>query len=301
MKYTIRPFKYGPYDYRDAENFLNKMSQEGWEFKTTSKGWLRNWAMFEKAKGENKAAYNIDLEGFMTDSEKEEYYRFYQDLGWHYQDTYNKKLNIFKSNLNNNIPIYSEEKTEYENLKKYGKFSKDLEYIANLSIMAILLYVIYKLIGLGLSFITSYSMIVALTVIMINAAVMLFLNIVYRNNCKKSMEKTGRLPENVLLSKWRVWEVCGENLILLLIGFGTIFGFGYEIWGGGIISGNDLWRFEKVIYFGMALVGFIGMFIINYIYMMKPEKKFLRIVDFIFVFSWVFAFITYLQRVSWNA
>ena len=76
MKYTIRPFKYGPYDYRDAENMLNGMSQKGWDFKTTSKGWLRNWAMFEKAKDKKKSSYNIDLKGSMTDREKEEYCRF---------------------------------------------------------------------------------------------------------------------------------------------------------------------------------------------------------------------------------
>ncbi len=294
MKYTIRPFRYGPYDYRDAENLLNKMSQKGWEFKTTSKGWLRNWAMFEKTKDENKITYNIDLKGSMTDSEKEEYYRFYDDLGWHYLDTYNKKLNIFKTTNKNNISIYSEEQAEYENLKEYGKPSTDMWLILQLLVTAFLLYFNFQLIGVH-CFIVSYALMVALTMCLIDAAVSITLNIMYRSNCKKGMEKTGQLPENVLLKKWRVWEFYGDNSLILLMGMMPILGFGYKIWKNDFISRNEVLLFGKDIYFAMALVGFCGMFVINYIYMTKPDKSYLRIIDFIFDFSWLFAFSIYLQ------
>lgn len=293
MKYTIRPFKYGPYDYRDAETLLNKMSQKGWKFKTTSKGWIRNWAMFENAKEENKSTYNIDLKGDMDDREKDEYCRFYADLGWQHLDTYNKKLNIFKSTRENTIPIYSDDQAEYENLREYAKPSTDIPYIMQFIGMAILSYVIYKLVGIGLSLVL-YSMMVVLSVFVIDAAVMIFLDMVYRSNCKKSMEKTGQLPENVLFKKWRVWEVYGENLLILFIGFGTIFGYGYEIWGKGLISHHEMYL-EVSIYFSLAFVGFWGTLLIDYIYMMKPEKKILKGMDFIFHFLWLFSFMSYLQ------
>ena len=180
---------------------------------------------------------------------------FYADLGWHHLDTYNKKLNIFKSGRQNNIPIYSEEQAEYENLRDYGKLSTDLEPIVQFFIMLFLLYFNFKLIGIRPCVIISYGLMVALTMLLIDSTVMIFLNMMYRNNCKKSMEKTGKLPKNVLLKKWRVWENYCENLLILLISFMTIFGFGYEIWGKSIIPNNEM-IFENAIYFVMALVGF---------------------------------------------
>lgn len=295
MKYKVRPFRYGPYDYRDAERLLNEMSQKGWEFKAISKGWLRDWAMFEKVKDEKKNTYNIDLKGSMTDGEKEEYYKFYDDLGWHYLDTYNKKLNIFKSNRKDDIPIYSEEQAEYENLKEYGKPSTDMLPIIQFLGMTFLIYFNLQLIGMQPYLLVAYGVIVILTMCLADAGVILALNIMYRSNCKKSMENTGQLPENVLLKKWRVWEFYGDNLLILLMCLTPILGFGYEIWGSGIIPKNEMLLFGKEIYFAMSIVGFMGMFLINYIYMIKPDKKFLRIIDIIFDFSWLFAFMMYLQ------
>lgn len=298
MKYTIRPFKYGPYDYRDAESLLNEMSQKGWEFKSTSKGWLRNWAMFEKARDEKNSTYNIDLKSSMTERERDEYCRFYDDLGWHYLDTYNKKLNIFRSNRKDNISIYSEEQTEYENLKEYGKPSTDILPIIQFLGMAFLIYLNLQLIDMQPYFLATYAVIVILTMCLVDAAVILTLNIMYRSNCKNSMEKTGQLPENVLLKKWRVWEFYGDNFLILVMCLTPILGFGYEIWGRGIIPKNEILLFGKEIYFVMAIIGMVGMFLINYIYMLKPDKGFLRIIDFIFDFSWLFTFMLYLQCIG---
>lgn len=295
MKYKIRPFKYGPYDYRDAEHLLNEMSQKGWQFKTTSKGWLRNWGMFEKTKDENKPIYNIDLKGSMMESEKDEYCRLYDDLGWHYLDTYNKKLNIFKSDRKNNIPIYSDEQAEYDNLKEYGKISTDIGAIMLFLFTAALMYLSFCMLGRERYILVSYGMFVALTMCLVDSMVIIALNTMYRSNCKHRMKQTGQLPKNLLLKKWRVWQFYGENLLILLMGFVPILGFGYEIWGKGLIPKNQLLLCGKEIYFFMALIGFVGMFVINYIYMTKPDKRFLRIIDFMFDFSWLFAFGMYLQ------
>ncbi|QIB70377.1 DUF2812 domain-containing protein [Aminipila butyrica] len=117
MKHIFRSFNFGTLEYKEAESFLNQMAEKGYEFKSTGKGWLRNIAIFEKSERAKKMKYVIDV-AKRTEWEKSEYYQFYKDSGWEKVDCFNKRLYIFAAQKDNAVPLYTDDASERNMLRK---------------------------------------------------------------------------------------------------------------------------------------------------------------------------------------
>ncbi len=232
MKHIIKIFNFGVLDYKDAEILLNQMKAKGYVFKSTGKGWIKGFALFEKSKTANPCKYTIDVRCGLTENDKERYYDFYKDLGWLNKDCFRNKLHIFASEQDQVLPLYTDEASELENLK--SAIDEDAQAVKHFFLGLVFLFCIGLITyfgGIGLNRLASYSLLVYMAFFFVYSMIQIILSLCYRRKCRQCMESGDNFSANKLLKEVRAWYNFVSIASFIFFPAVAIFGYFYAIWG----------------------------------------------------------------------
>lgn len=270
MKYIFKTFNFGILDYKDAESLLNTMAQKGYKFRTTGKGWIKGFAMFEKNEQAKSLQYAIDVHCKLLDKEKEAYYKFLNDLGWNNVDCFRNKLHIFFAEKNCAFPLYADESSELENQKNAleddGTFLKSS---LSAAFMLGLVWIMFKLGGIGINRIVSYSVVVYLLLASLLPICKLIMSLQYKIKIKKG-ESPGN---NRFIKEMRLWENVLAISSFLLFPLATAVGYAYELWGPGINYGNSFGPIWGTALLSMCITSILVLLPATYMLFLYPEKE----------------------------
>nr|WP_315024781.1 DUF2812 domain-containing protein [uncultured Aminipila sp.] len=297
MKHIIKSFNFGVLDHNDAEKLLNDMALKGYEFKGTGKGWIKGFAMFEKKQYAKSLQYAVDVHCKLLGKEKEAYYEFLNDLGWNNVDCFRNKLHIFAAEKNCAFPLYTDEYSELENLKK-GIKDDGLFLKSSLSAAFLLglVWVMFRLGGIGINRVVSYIIVV----VFLLTSILAICNLILTLWCKKSI-KTGEKPTNNSMKKEiRWWENILTISSFIFFPSVAIAGYSYEIWGSGINPGKGFGPTWEITFLSMGIISILVLLSATYMLFLYPEKEKYKVLSFsgylLYFISIYEYFTTYMTR-----
>ncbi len=274
MKHILKRFNFGVFDYKDAEKLLNQMADKGYRFLSDGNFIFGDFAMFEKDEKARETKYTVDVRCELSESEKENYYDFYKDLGWKNIGCHRKKLHIFIADKNNNFPLYTDEFSEMANLNEAIK--KDARIIKNsiyaLFFACLVWYMIYS--GpTATNRLASYVFIIFFTLPLIYKVLEIFNNVIFKYKLKKALLNEQKIPDNKTLKELKVWE----NLLCVtgLVSFSAmgIIGYCYEIWGAGVNPSEIYGTTWAIAMLAIDISSIITMLTLTYVLFLYPNIK----------------------------
>lgn len=301
MKYTYRFFNYGVYDYKNAEIMLNSMAERGYIFKTTGHGWYKFIAWFEKDDSAKKTKFGVDVRCGLGKTEKEEYYRFYEDIGWKNIDCFKKKLHIFVNTGNEDNEIYTDPSTEFENLKEAIK--DDIPNIKKLLLMIFCLALTFFVGRAGAAVLDrnlAFAYIFIMFLLILNYMAEIVGNFIYKRQSSSLVDENKFISENSVAKELRLYEKISNIIFLPILWVAIMIFYGRNLWEQWLINGSQI-----DIVTGLYIAPFIGLCfslpgiaLFTYLVFRKPEKDIYKVMSWFFSFLFYFGFISALQQYS---
>ncbi len=111
MKYKLELWKYGLFDYEDAEKHLNHMSENGWDIVGIATEWFP-FAVYQKRLKDSKKRYSI----VPIKEEDTDFVRICEDAGWRKVRAIRGGLCIFEATDRDAKQPFTDEVTKYQNV-----------------------------------------------------------------------------------------------------------------------------------------------------------------------------------------
>ncbi len=133
MKYKLEFWRYGLFDYEEAEKHLNRMSEEGWDIEGVATEWFP-LAVYQKRLGGRKTCYSIvPIKENDTD-----FVRICEDAGWRKVRAIRSGLCIFEAKDKNAKQPFTDEMTKYQNVLEVAESTNPLSGLAILAIVLLI-------------------------------------------------------------------------------------------------------------------------------------------------------------------
>ncbi|WP_312647322.1 DUF2812 domain-containing protein [Aminipila sp.] len=297
MKHIFRDFNFDIYDYKDAEKFLNEMALKGFEFKGTGKGYIKDIAMFEKNHKAKNLKYAIDVRKNLLNSEREQYYEFYKDLGWRNIDCFNDKLHMFVAEKENAFPLYTDELTEMENFGKAIKRDNEIfKYLLMAVCMVAAMGIIIAEGGKEFNRLVAYIIIVYFGCFALFSILEIIANLVCIRRFSKHMQTGGGIPASRLKKELRLWESFFSVVAISVFPLIIIVSYSYEIWSKGLNSINLYGSgWEIVLLIILCTLSIPIELAATYMLFLYPEKEKYKLFSYIGFFMFYISIFQYFR------